>query len=70
MSKSFQNGDKTKVPTLKDVLYRVQTHALLTIFCIKIQLIHLGILTPLYSLWNTLTCFSPQGPILMGYWYI
>jgi len=66
MSKSPQNGDKIQVPTFKDVLYR----ALLTIFCTKIRLIHLGILAPLYSLWNTPTCFSPQGPILWGYWYI
>jgi hypothetical protein len=41
MSRSPQNGDKTRVTTFKDVLYRVHIRALLTLFYIEIRLIHL-----------------------------
>jgi hypothetical protein len=48
----------------------VHIHALMTLFCIKSWLMHLHNLTPLYSQWNNLTCFSPQEAIHREYWKI
>jgi len=40
------------------------------IFYIEIWLMHLYMLTSLYSYCNTPTCFSPQGAIIRKYWHI
>jgi len=60
-----KNGDDILL-----LLYLVHISALMRPFYIKIWPMHLHMLTPLYSHWNTATCFSPQRAILREYWYI
>ena len=48
----------------------VHIHALMTLFCIKSWLMHLYMLTPLYSQWNNPTCFNPKGAIHREDWNI
>jgi hypothetical protein len=51
-------------------LYLVHIQALMSQFYIKIRLMYLYMLRPLYSHCNSPKCFSPQGAIIREYWYI
>jgi len=49
------------------VVYRAHIRALMTVFNIKTRLMHLYMLTPLYSCSYTRTCLSPQGALFREY---